>query len=361
MALLDRKIQPDVNALLKVIRRTEMPERVHHIELFLDEEIKQQLCRRFDLDKQVPADSPYPQLHRDIVLHSFLGYDIFCVPLAATAFAIKTIPAADTTALADQKRSAREWFDEHTGPIQSWEDFEKYPWPNVNDIDLRPFEWLDKHLPPNMGCYDLTAHILEMATWLLGYETLCLKTYDQPDLVNAIFEKVGNFYIEYTRTLCDFCCVKVIWGSDDMGFRTGTLVSPQFLRDTVLPWHRRCARIAHANNRPYLLHACGQLADITDDLIDYVGVDARHSYEDAIMPVTEAKKLYGHRMAILGGIDMDFLCRADEHRIRKRVTDTLNICSANGGYCLGTGNTVANYVPVENYLVMLDEGRRFLL
>ncbi len=30
-----------------------------------------------------------------------------------------------------------------------------------------------------------------------------------------------------------------------------------------------------------------------------------------------------------------------------------------GGYCLGTGNSVANYIPLENYLTMLDEGRRF--
>ena len=54
---------------------------------------------------------------------------------------------------------------------------------------------------------------------------------------------------------------------------------------------------------------------------------------------------------------MDFLCRADEKAIRKRVRETLEICAAKGGYCLGTGNTVANYIPLDNYLVMLDEGR----
>jgi uroporphyrinogen decarboxylase len=30
-----------------------------------------------------------------------------------------------------------------------------------------------------------------------------------------------------------------------------------------------------------------------------------------------------------------------------------------GGYCLGTGNSVANYIPLDNYLAMLDEGRKF--
>lgn len=27
-----------------------------------------------------------------------------------------------------------------------------------------------------------------------------------------------------------------------------------------------------------------------------------------------------------------------------------------GRYALGSGNSVANYVPVQNYLAMLDEG-----
>jgi uroporphyrinogen decarboxylase len=56
---------------------------------------------------------------------------------------------------------------------------------------------------------------------------------------------------------------------------------------------------------------------------------------------------------------MDFLCRSDEAAIRRRVRDTLEVCMKGGGYCLGTGNTAANYVPLDNFLAMLDEGRRY--
>lgn len=361
MTLLEQAIEPDVEALLALIRQNTIPKRVHHIELFLDEEIKQQACKHFELDKGIDADENFAELKRDIRLHSFLGYDVFRVAMAADAFSTRTVTASDTTSIEGQKRKNRQWNEEHTGPIQSWQDFEKYRWPKTEDIDLGPLEWLENNLPANMGCYDLTAHILEMATMLLGYETFCMKLYDQPELVDAIFEKVGRFYVEYTRLLCEFSCVKLIWGSDDMGFRSSTLVSPQVLCEKVLPWHRRCAHAAHENQRPYLLHCCGQIKEIMDDLIDDVGIDARHSYEDAITPVTEAKKQYGQRIAILGGIDIDFLCRADERTIRRRVRETLEVCMVDGRYCLGTGNTVANYVPLRNYLVMLDEGRKFLL
>jgi uroporphyrinogen decarboxylase len=45
--------------------------------------------------------------------------------------------------------------------------------------------------------------------------------------------------------------------------------------------------------------------------------------------------------------------------VRRRVRETLDVCQPGGGYCLGTGNSVSNYVPVDNYLAMLDEGRRY--
>jgi len=75
--------------------------------------------------------------------------------------------------------------------------------------------------------------------------------------------------------------------------------------------------------------------------------------------VIEDKRIYGHRSALLGGIDMDFLCRASEADVRARVRRTLEANQSGGGYVLGTGNTMANYVPLNNYLAMLDEGRKF--
>ena len=32
-------------------------------------------------------------------------------------------------------------------------------------------------------------------------------------------------------------------------------------------------------------------------------------------------------------------------------------CAPGGGWCLGTGNSVASYIPLANYVAMLEEGR----
>ena len=135
-----------------------------------------------------------------------------------------------------------------------------------------------------------------------------------------------------------------------------TLLSPSVLRRYVLPEHKRLAQLAHDNGLIYMLHSCGNLEVIMDDLIEDVKIDAKHSFEDEIVPVVEFKRRYGHRVGVLGGVDMDRLCRLPEDELRQYVRAILDACMPGGRYALGTGNTVANYVPLRSYLIMLEEG-----
>jgi len=50
------------------------------------------------------------------------------------------------------------------------------------------------------------------------------------------------------------------------------------------------------------------------------------------------------------------LCRSTEKEIREYVNLLIDDVGTSGGYALGSGNSIADYVPVENYLIMLDEG-----
>lgn len=357
-------IEPDVEELVAVLCRERAPKRLHFLELFLDPEIIAAVDQRFQLSRDLKRSDPFYYLQRDIRVHVHLGYDAFRLGFVHKDIFPQPTLESDDTAGSGQSRGRREWIEEHDAAIRDWADFEAYTWPQVKKIDLSPLEWMEDNLPEGMGCYELTAHIFEMVNFLQGYERLCYNLFDAPDLVAAICDKVGRFYVEFTALICDFDCMSVVWGSDDLGFRSSTLASPEFLREQILPWHRECARIAHEHGKPYLLHSCGNLDAVMDDLIDTVGIDGKHSFEDVILPVTEAYRRYGRRISILGGIEMDFLCRASEPEIRKRVRETLEVCTSEdrgSGYCLGSGNTVANYVPLDSYLVMLDEGRNYRL
>jgi len=345
--------------LVRCIQREGTPDRVYFIELLIDDEVQRAICDRFDLLDGLDVGDQFYRQKRQVILQRFLGYDYVRCSLEGIDMPLKRTAIQDTAGF--PRQGGRSYMEEHKGPITSWQEFEAYPWPDPDLASTRSLEWYEANLPEDMCIMGSGgfAHFAEYLAWLMGYETLCFSLYDQRDLVAAISKRLAEMYRRFIERLLEFDRVKLIWGSDDMGFRTGTLISPDDLREFVLPGHKLMALKAHAAGRPYLFHSCGKLDAIMEDLIEDVGIDAKHSFEDTIESVISVKQRYGDRISVLGGIDMDFLCAATERQVRQRVRNTLENCMPGGGYCLGTGNSVANYIPLDNYLAMLDEGRKF--
>jgi uroporphyrinogen decarboxylase len=284
-----------------------------------------------------------------------MGYP-FVQMRVSLPFTVPRLMKGDTAAGADKQRA---WTDEHHGPIGSAEEFERYPWPRVGSFDWSACEYVAAHLPEGMGLViNHAGGPLEWTSSLLSYERLCLLLYDEPGLVRAVVERVGGLLEQFYRHARELPGLVAILQGDDMGFRTGTLIAPDDLRRYTLPWHRRLAGLAHERGLLYFLHSCGNLGAIMEDLIGEVGVDGKHSYEEAILPVTEAFRRYGERLAILGGVDIDVLARGSEQQVRAYVQGIVEACGG-GRYALGSGNSVPSYVSVGNYLAMMDEGRRW--
>jgi uroporphyrinogen decarboxylase len=161
--------------------------------------------------------------------------------------------------------------------------------------------------------------------------------------------------IGFYRHLIDLHRLIAVFPGDDMGYRTATIISPADLRTYVLPWHTRFAALAHDHGIPYFLHSCGNLSAIMEDLIAGVGIDAKHSFEDAIIPVEEFQKGVQNRIAVLGGIDLNILSGGTPEQVRQRVRQLVKQCGAAGRYAVGSGNSIPSYVPTHNYLAMIDE------
>ncbi len=352
-------IKPNYQGLLDSLRRKGTPDRVYHMELFLDKEIIDAIDKRFGLTTHISAEEPFYEYRQKIEVQRFLGYDY--VRSSLNYFSDdNTFLVKDATDTAEEslKRKSRSWRDESKGPITSWEEFNDFPWPDKASLDISELEWYEENLPDDMCVIAGGGHFFEHLSWFMGYETLCFALHDRRDLVDAIAAKIFEYEETVCRKVLEFEKVKIFWASDDMGFKTGTLISPEDMRHYVLSGHKKLARISHEKERLYILHSCGKRDQILEDLIENVRLDAIHSWEDGIELITDAKNNYGDRLSLIGGIDMDFLCRSDEESIRKRVRETIKVCQPGGGFCLGTGNTVANYVPLDNYLVMIDEGRK---
>ena len=288
-----------------------------------------------------------------------MGYD-YVFMISGLEFPASEMALADTAAALNWAGGVRYWRAESSGPIQNWQDFESYDWPRAEEMSYAVFEYLDTILPEGMKVGATLGGVFENSTTLMGVERFSYALHDQPDLVEAICQRVGGLTTAVAEHLASIDNVGMVFLGDDMGFHSGTLVSPDVLRRYVLPYNKKMAEAVHRAGKLFLLHSCGNMYKLMDDLIDEVGIDGKHSFEDKILPVEDVYRRWGDRIAVLGGVDMDLLGRGTEEQVRARTREILEVCGAKGtGYCLGTGNTAANYIPVQNYLAMLDEGRRW--
>jgi uroporphyrinogen decarboxylase len=251
--------------------------------------------------------------------------------------------------------------EEDFNPQKAIEEIGRTALLTFQEVDVWHYEYVSGKVPEGMGVFVCpTSGFLEVPKeTLFGYENLSYLLYDDPALVKAVVDRVGELVYGFYEKLIGLPNLAGFFQGDDMGYKSSTLVSPKVLREYILPWHKKLAKLAHDNGLIYMLHCCGNIESIMGDLINDVKIDAKHSFEDEAMPVTAAKKKYGDKIGILGGVDVDKLCRLPEDELRKYVRNILETCMPGGRYALGSGNTVANYVPVKNYLIMLEEGINF--
>ncbi len=233
--------------------------------------------------------------------------------------------------------------------------FQSYSWPEPDRMDYSRLLHAKDMLPVGMKLIVYgPGGVLENAIALVGFERLCMLLTDEPELVRDVFDAVGQRLLRYYEICAPYEAVGALISNDDWGFKTGTMLSPTDMRRLVFPWHRRIVEAIHSAGKPAILHSCGNLNQVMDDIIDYMKYDAKHSFEDTIVPVEQAYERWGGRIAILGGVDVDFICRSTPAQITERCNAMLARVAGRGGYALGTGNSVPEYIPYENYLAMID-------
>jgi uroporphyrinogen decarboxylase len=189
--MFSRPASPDWEAFVACLRRAGTPRRVHHIELFLDQELQDAIVERFDLARGIRSDDPFLLQKVKVALQRFLGYDYVTSDLDGFKWIVTEHEVADTAERA--RTGGRAFVDLKRGPITSWKEFESYPWPDPDLAPTRSLEWYQENLPDDMCLIGgLTSHYGELLSWLMGYETLCYALVDQRDLVEAIAKKVDE-------------------------------------------------------------------------------------------------------------------------------------------------------------------------
>lgn len=338
------KRQPDFEQFLRVLWRSDKPDHLPFYEHIASPGF---IARRTgtDFDRMPAGSREYWRIYVDF----WLGMGFDCIPMEIP---LRCPLGAGHGAVTEGS--------EANVVISSRSDFDSYPWPDESTpIDFGHFEVVGNMMPDGAKIVGgVCAGPYEWVSQMMGTIGLSYALMDDPELVELVFAKIGSLHTSAVRQLSTMDFIGALRQGDDLGFKTSTFLSPELLRRFVFPIYKRMVALAHAENKPFILHSCGNLDDVYEDLIEDCKIDAKHSFEDVILPVSEFKKRYGSRVTALGGLDVDVICRSTEAEVRAYARKQIEACSGDGFWALGTGNSLTDYMPVENYIAVLEEGRR---
>ncbi len=217
------------------------------------------------------------------------------------------------------------------GPLADCEDvgeLETFPWPN-----------------PEYLCFDQCLAALRTAGevyrasgfWtcfyhnvmdLFGMENYMVKMYTHPDVVQAVTDRVCEFYFQANERFFAAAGDEVdgFFFGNDFGTQLDLICGPAQFDRFIMPWFVRFTEQAHAHGYQALLHSCGAIHKVIERLID-AGVDCLHPLQALAVDMdaeTLARDFRG-RIAFMGGIDTQQLLvhgtpddvQREVHRVRE--------------------------------------------
>ncbi len=236
-------------------------------------------------------------------------------------------------------------------------DLDRHPWPvpDLWDYSVLPAQI---HSASKYWTWGHSRGIFEISWMVRGFENFLLDMVGEPDLANAVMDRIESYLFERARRILDAGRgrIDMMEYNDDVGSQKGMLISPDLWRKFLKPRMAKFVRLCRDYNAKVKYHSCGSVRPVIPDLIE-IGVDVLNPVQTAAvdMDLPALKHDFGAGITFNGGIDTEHLlprCTRDE--VYTEVSRLLKIVTKDGGYILAPSHVFQPDVPTENVLAVFE-------
>ncbi|NLX96603.1 MAG: methyltransferase [Rhodopirellula sp.] len=203
-------------------------------------------------------------------------------------------------------------------------------------------------------------NLLEMGQFLYRNDHFLMLLAAQPSRAQEFLDGVVELHLAHLETFLAAVgdWIDVIVFGDDLGMQAGPQISPAMYREFFKPRHARMWRRAkELADVKVMLHCCGGVRPLLDDLID-AGLDAINPVQISCsgMAAAALKADFGDRLTLWGGgCDTHaVLSRATPDEVRRHVRQQVAIFGPGGGFVFQQVHNILADVPAENVIAMFD-------
>lgn len=189
---------------------------------------------------------------------------------------------------------------------------------------------------------------------LMGMENLSMAFYDQPELIEEIFEHRTEYVSQviekvFKEVRPDFA---EFW--EDMAFKSGSLVSPVLYRKLTVKHYRRITDLLRSYGIDIvMLDSDGNVDELIPIWLDG-GITCVWPLEIAAdTDAVALRRKYGSSLGLIGAIDKRMLAKGKK-AIEEEVMSKVPFLVESGGFIPTCDHAVPPDVSFENYLYYLD-------
>jgi uroporphyrinogen decarboxylase len=175
--------------------------------------------------------------------------------------------------------------------------------------------------------------------------------YDDPVLIEEILDaEVDYFYKIVTEGIK--IGFDVMMSGDDLAHKHGTMIDPDILKKWYTPRAKKFYEPALNADIPIIFDCDGDPSKIMDMIFE-LNASALFPIDANGLDYKVAKKKYGDRICLYGGIDTDIVIRGTKKETEKYVSDVVNTLKVGGRFIAGTISDV-NEMPFDNFVTMIN-------
>ncbi len=204
---------------------------------------------------------------------------------------------------------------------------------------------------------------LKPAMYLRGVEQILLDLALEPEIAQALFERIAAFYLEYARRTFEAAegGIDIFMMGDDFGTQTGPLVSPEMWRRFLRPGFQSFVGLAKGFGLTVAHHTCGSIEPLIPGLIE-CGLDILNPLQPDVVGMDHArlKATFGQKLTFHGGISIQrALPFGTPDDVREEVRERFHTLAQGGGYIFCTAHNIQPDAPLANIEALFDAYRAF--
>ncbi len=239
-------------------------------------------------------------------------------------------------------------------------DIDFFDWPDPTKyIDPKACKEIVESAPADKAILGIlwSSHFQDTCA-AFGMETAMINMLTNPQIYKAVDAKIVEFYLKanevfYKATKGKLDAVLI---GNDMGSQRGLMLSPDLIREFIIPNSKLLIEQAHSYGVKVIYHSCGSIDAVINDLID-AGVDAINPIQALAsgMEPNSLKQRFGDKVSFCGGVDaQNLLVSGNAREVKNKVLELKKIFPT-GLIISPSHEAILPDVPPKNIRAIFDE------